>query len=72
MDDSFPTLDGDPAGDDILDFTGDVTGVFLGDTLGDTPLGDESMGSALNSDGGCKSVHDWALGTPATPCGIDS
>ena len=68
MDDSFLTLDGDPTGDDILDFTGDVTGVFLGDTL----LGDESIGSARNSDGGCKSVDDWALGTPATPCGIDS
>ena len=31
----FLTFEGEPAGDDIPDLEGDVTGVFLGDRLGD-------------------------------------
>ena len=31
----FLTLEGEPAGDEIPDLEGDVTGVFLGDRLGD-------------------------------------
>ena len=63
----FPTFDGDPAGDDVPDFTGDVTGVFLGDPL----PGEAFEGSALISDGGGKSVHEEALGAPKVPCAID-
>ena len=63
---SFLTFDGEPAGDAIPDFVGDVTGVFLGDTLGDVVDG---LSSFPRREGGGRSVHEGALG-PA-PYAID-
>ena len=56
------TFDGEVAGDDIPeDFAGDVTGVFLGDPLGEVVEGSSSFPSR---EGGSTSVHEGALGPP--------
>lgn len=59
------TFDGELAGDDIPeDLVGDVTGVFLGDPLGDVVKVSPSF---PRRDGGGKSVHEGALGPPTAP-----
>lgn len=59
------TFDGELAGDDIPeDFAGDVAGVFLGEPLGDVVEGSPSFPTR---DGGGKSVHEGALGSPTAP-----
>lgn len=63
----FLTFDGEPAGDVILDFAGDVTGVFLGDPLGEVVVGS----SSFRREGGGTSVHDGALGPPTAPYAPD-
>jgi len=64
------TFDGELAGDDIpVDFAGDATGVFRGDTLGDVVKVSPSF---PRRDGGGKSVHEGALGPPtASSTAID-
>lgn len=58
------TLEGESKGNDIPDdFAGDVTGVFLGDTLGDVVKGSSSF---PKREGGGISVHEGALGPPIT------
>ena len=58
------TFDGELTGDD---FAGDVTGVFLGEPLGDVVTVSPSF---PRRDGGGKSVHEGALGT-APPTATD-
>ena len=59
---TFCTLVGEPAGDDSPDdFAGEVTGVFLGDPLGDVVAVSSSFSKR---EGGGKSVQEGALGPP--------
>lgn len=62
------TFDGEPAGDGIPDFAGDVTGVFLGDPLGEVVEGSSSL---PRREGGGRSVHEGTLGPPKAPYAID-
>jgi len=62
------TFDGEPAGDGIPDFAGDVTGVFLGDPLGEVVEGSSSL---PRREGGGRSVHEGALGPPKAPYAIN-
>ena len=64
------TFEGETAGDDFPDFAGEVTGVFLGDPLGEVVEASSSFPSPRREGGG-KSVHEGALGPPTAPYAIE-